>query len=139
MEHINWIVAASNIFGFIAGFGIFRGAYPRAYLHAFLVIIASVLSTLMHLSETKHSLPGIAGFREYTNLFLNMDRLFSYGLGGYVAWYVITEWKWKLMTFGMSGILACAIGEIVVVPVNTFAILHVYWHFVAYTVMYTTF
>jgi hypothetical protein len=41
------------------------------------VLITTVSSMLMHISETKHYLTGISPFNKYSNLFLELDRITS--------------------------------------------------------------
>lgn len=139
LECINWIVAASNIIGVLVSIALFLQGRLK---YAGIVFIASILSVMMHLSETKHTLPGIPELREYSEFWLWCDRIYSYSLAAYTVWRLHGNRNYvdlSVWTFGIFGVLACAIGEIGNVSVSTFAILHIYWHFVAYVVMYYVF
>jgi hypothetical protein len=79
MSLINLIVSSSNIYGILPIW--YSSGYYRLWICS--VVIAS---TLMHLSETKHGLPGIYPFNIYSNEFLWYDRIMAYSVVLFGLW-----------------------------------------------------
>lgn len=78
-------ITISNIFGIIPLYTLFN---LQRYYGFTLVLLAVIASCFMHISETKHHLPGLL-FKTHSNLLLNVDRFFAvitatYGI--YLFW-----------------------------------------------------
>lgn len=126
MEAINVIVAASN---WIFGYTLLRIAKGRDY---WLVLAMIMASTLMHISETKHRLPGIYPFNLYAWHFLQLDQWLSYFMMVYGAIYFLfssMETPWMLI---LLGVLSLNIAERVDYGEVFFMVFHVVWHYIAY-------
>lgn len=97
------------------------------------VIIASIL---MHLSETKHKLPGIEPYNKYSWHFLQMDRLMAVVASAY-CWNLFLNWNvavpWHLL---LIGLVFMALSELVEIDYMWFALNHCLWHFFAYTTLF---
>lgn len=74
----NVALALTNLVGFYVA----RGA--QSELDAYVICLTALVSTLMHLSETKHVLPGIAPFNQYSAVLLWLDRIVAVLVGAYV-------------------------------------------------------
>lgn len=57
-----------------------------SWVHEVMIAAVFVSSVLMHLSETKHGLPGIAPFNWYSWHFLQIDRITAVVVGIYVVY-----------------------------------------------------
>jgi hypothetical protein len=82
---VNAIVAASNIFCLIPVVVAFTKRDPVGLV----ALYAGIASTLMHLAESKHRLPGLM-FRDYHNELLWLDRVTALMAGSYAVycWWV---------------------------------------------------
>lgn len=127
---VNIVVASSNIFG-----------APLLWtLDWYYGAVAMTLSTLMHLTETKHSLNPLI-LMEYSHIFLNMDRLMTYIIAPI---YINRLWRYpgriRLALFGIAGMIALRIGEIrtsnIIFNCYIYPTLHCFWHFTVYTIMF---
>lgn len=112
--------------------------------HKFILSIPAVISSLMHLSETKHHLSCVPFFDHYTNIFLNLDRIMSYVLGSYMTyrWYfcgIIAPWH-----LIVPGLICVALGERIrfksvrrqiLFDRYVFPVLHTIWHLCAFKIM----
>lgn len=128
--HVNLLVAASNVLGVpaLAKF-ITRGQYWNAAMTT--AIIAA--STLMHLSERKHRLPGVYPFNRYSQVFLNIDRVLTIiGMGwfGYQYWWQASLGMWIEAFTGMAFLRYSEW-----LPGPEYATPHIIWHFVVYDLL----
>lgn len=132
LQRVNMVVAASNLLGVPAILNfVQRGRYANAAMTA-LIILSSVL---MHLSERKHTLPGIAPYNRYTQWFLNADRVMTVvGLVwfGYQYWTFATKWLWVEALTGMAFLRYSEW-----LPGPDYAAPHIIWHFVVYDLLLT--
>lgn len=132
----NFIVTISNIFGLLPIYKSFNNL-PRSSLELFLIIIAVIASILMHISETKHNLPGIY-LSKYSNYMLYFDRITAYLLVFYMIYKLIHN---SLIITGLlilkiiTGLL-CAIGSEITNNEQEYVFLHCIWHFFAYKIIY---
>jgi hypothetical protein len=105
----------------------------------FFVLLPLVSSFLFHLSETKHDLPGISPFKEYTHIFLMCDRISACVA---VAW-VISRFldhhdvyiKNGTLSLGVVGFCSMLISETPGINQDVFFLLHNVWHICAFVVM----
>lgn len=122
--YFNIFIAFSNIMG------IPILSYVDNWSDYCLVLVAIVCSTLMHLSERKHQLPGIFPFNEYSTLFLNLDRCFAIFVGGYLIYTRTIRW-YSLVAF-LLGLMCMLKSERFSPRQIEFGIYHITWHFFAY-------
>jgi hypothetical protein len=102
-------------------------------------------STLMHLSETKHGLPGIGPFNKRTNTFLWFDRFVSLAGIAYFAYRAYQREKISsilLHPYLWFGLLSLGISEHphrLIQDRNKIISLHCWghaiWHFAVYEIM----
>lgn len=104
---------------------------------------AAVLSMLMHMSETKHSLPGLPWFRKHSRLFLWLDRMAAHAAFAIVLY---TVWKrslyfntnaLKYIGIGLFGLILVGISESKLTHKRTwlFVVTHSMWHVLAFETM----
>ncbi len=125
----NALVAGSNVFGLLPLL------QANTTTQALIAITAVSASTLMHLSERKHDLPGIAPFSKWFIAFLWFDRMVALGAGGYVACKFARNMSaipWELVLIGLP---ALALPEHVEGGPIWFATTHSAWHISAYLTM----
>ncbi len=106
--------------------------HSRDEFHTAMAISAAIASTLMHLSETKHGLPGIFPFNQYSMWFLNIDRcmaLLASMFLIYYHWHNVTLW-----TYGVIGLICMALSEYRHTPLWLFCYLHTAWHLLVYRI-----
>lgn len=144
-KYINLVVAGTNLLGLVP----FAKAYKKRnptwknnirWVEAPLIGGTIIASTLMHLSETKHGLPGIC-LQSYSNHLLWLDRLFALTTCSYVVYRLYKGWNKN--KFKHSEVIAKIIGSLlcnffsekVVKKTIYFAILHSCWHGLAYSVL----
>jgi hypothetical protein len=107
------------------------------------VLITTVSSMLMHISETKHHLPGISPFNEYSNHFLDLDRITSklallYGL--YLCYYNSHKINIIWIIIMLFGCICLFLSE-QIYNLDTwdhtfkFIVLHSIWHIIAFKIM----
>jgi hypothetical protein len=108
----------------------------KDYIGSLICCSSFVASCLMHMSETKHNLPGIH-FKEYSNILLNIDRFFAFFLSGYAGSnFLKNPTLFPVITFGI-GIIASIIGE-TTNNLTKYTIFHTIWHLFSYgTLAYT--
>ena len=104
------------------------------YIAAGLTSSSMLASILMHATETKHQLiPPVAG--EYSEHFLNIDRLMSVLLISYGVYHVSKISPYLLLAPGLkliTGTICLRLGEMTSnLPLYT--LLHTIWHYCAYT------
>jgi len=130
METLTLIsVTASNIFGIVPIISLIA---TKRYYGVGLVTSAVVGSIFMHATETKHKLPGLF-LAEYSNIFLNIDRVVAYctGLYGLYLFYTNpTKTITQIITPLIGGALAFA-GE-QTENLSLYTICHIGWHLLAY-------
>lgn len=130
MEKVTLItVTLSNVFSVIPIKSFINtGRYGGAILTA----LAGLSSLFMHASETKHRLPGLC-LVKYSNLFLNMDRVFAfftfvYGVGLFITNPCKTIHQLLTPSIGSLCLLA---GERTM-NLPKYTLLHCMWHFCAF-------
>lgn len=127
---VNIIVACSNFYAFkhINKF--------NRYSVNILFLSALTASFLMHISETKHNLPGVYPFNLYTNLFLWADRTIAIlcmflGLIKCLRDHRLIKIKGSEFLLGL--IMLCISENVQMDKYNIlFSITHCIWHFCAY-------
>jgi hypothetical protein len=127
---VNLIVTLSNI----PGFFVYYKTNDK------IILLASIASVLMHLSEQKHGLPGIYPFNKFSNEFLWMDRIMAYIsvlnvlYNLYLKWYIIPN---SSIIWGLTGLFLNFVSEVIIknewLP---FTFAHGLWHIYAYTSYY---
>ena len=109
---------------------IYRYISTKDYLGAAICTSSFAASCLMHISETKHNLPGVC-FKDQSNLLLNVDRFFAVMLAVYGS---LTFFKKPsinpVITFGI-GTIASIIGE-KTNNLTAYTVLHTIWHILSY-------
>lgn len=129
-EYVNFIVALSNIFGVIY--------FPTRYTGIATLMITA--STLMHLSEVKHGLPGMTPFNQYSYIFLWWDRIMAYICTVIVSYEIYARYKMlptHLIPYGIFGLFCNFISEVIITDQHyLFVIFHSIWHHVAYHTFY---
>ena len=149
----NFMVTLSNVWGLLLSLDC-DDLVPRLLFQS--VAIASVL---MHLSETKHKLPGIWPFNQWSGLFLNVDRamslvvvlyLFLFDLHETWARLVLMFLNYRLFSLSVvvGGLVALLIAENPWVLGRKwsvregklqgywlYAASHMLWHYCAYTML----
>lgn len=129
----NLLVAASNLFALPTVIAMLD--HP---LQMLLVNLVMTASTLMHLSERKHGLPGIYPFNEYSRFFLWCDRLLAYAAVAFFLSLVYQHWassyvKW-VTAYAIVGLAFGLYSETLAGNNHLlFCITHIAWHFIAYT------
>lgn len=105
------------------------------------LILISVSSFLMHLSETKHHLSP-PHWRQYSNLFLNLDRMITIIAGVYYfcrLWYFPSDLRSTCFIIFSIGATCLGIGEIKTSDKffnrTVYPCLHVTWHFCIYLIL----
>ncbi len=123
------IVTVSNIFGL---FPIQSLVKSGRFYGAILVTGAVIASIMMHATETKHKLPGLF-LAEYSNMFLNIDRVLAYLTGLYGMFLFFTNPNknvWQIVA-PVVGATSCFIGERTE-NLLLYTLCHVVWHALAY-------
>lgn len=120
---INTIVASSNLVAIGA-------LYQYEYFSKpwWIILSAMIASFLMHISETKHNLPGV-WLVQYSNQLLWIDRLTAVSTGLYILPYLT---KSTFIT-GVIGLTCNVISEHV--SGYLFVLFHVIWHILAFGIM----
>jgi hypothetical protein len=130
MEWINLGLAVSNLYAFRA----VHVAYTKGlYTLAISIGAAAVASTLFHLSERKHNLPGIAPFRRITRTLLWADRLAAYAAGAVALYHLRSIREW--IPAGGVAFVLMGISEWQSSPYIFFPF-HLGWHVMAYHLLY---
>lgn len=149
MSVINTIVTASNAIGFWAAYEVRRKPVSAAVIGA-----AALASTLMHISERKHGLPGISPFNQWSHEFLQIDRAMSLIAGAYGAHSAFRNNRLgkSLVSIVLTGLSCLRIAEdsdqalidafganpVVLgasAPQWIFAAFHCVWHCMAFTAL----
>jgi hypothetical protein len=107
---INYFMAGTNVLGLIPLI------YCEDLFHKFIIAVVIIVSTLMHLSETKHGLKGI--LHQHSNLFLNLDRGVAYVASLYCAY------KWFNANFLFVIQEGNCIPRVIMVPKEKYLAVH---------------
>jgi hypothetical protein len=102
-----------------------------------LMLFAMCCSIMMHLSETKHGLPGIYPFNLLSFWFLQLDRAMCFLVIIVLCFrsslYIVDR---CMIVEAIFGLTCMFLSEKVVRSQWTFAAFHVMWHYVAFHLMY---
>lgn len=129
---INLLVTFSNVYGLLPIY------YSEGILQI-LVTITVLCSFLMHISETKHSLPGIYPFNKFSNLFLWLDRIFANTLIIYLLSLLYLNnflISIKIIIYLICGFTFLFISERITDNIIIFSVTHSLWHILAYHSIY---
>jgi len=118
LRWVNAFMAATNLAVIPALFGD----------HVLLSAAVSTASFMMHLSETKHGLPGIIG---HSNIFLWADRAVAVGSIIYALNYTISR------PITLIGLVCMSISEYRRTPLPVFIMFHTIWHCCIYYILYS--
>jgi len=143
--HINYLVTWSNIYAIplLLYVTISPIINWQLFTLAWLAVLASVL---MHLSETKHGLPGVYPFNKFSNEFLWFDRIMAITSSVYLANILYNNWFYVskfYIIYPIVGLMFNGVSELAdkgsLSSPNSgkrkyvFAITHSIWHYFAYT------
>jgi hypothetical protein len=132
-EWVNHIVCMSNIVGLAA----VRAA--RTWPQLLLATAAVLASGLMHLSERKHGLPGVAPFGRWPRAFLWLDRVVAYLSTAYVGYHLFWNDMPLPIVTALVGCVALLLSERVEGGHVWFAVTHSLWHLCAYRILASAF
>nr|QYA18289.1 hypothetical protein KOM_12_19 [Clandestinovirus] len=125
----NLIVSSSNLLGLPALLAC-KNNSDRG-----MVAFTMIASILMHLSETKHALPGIHPFNLYAWHFLQLDRIMAVAAMYYFCSH-LQHVSTYLIIIAFIGLLSMYLSEKIENGTVWFATFHCIWHLVAYHLMY---
>ena len=130
MSIINLILAASNLYGLKP---MYKSLVFGRYWEALFISTAMLASTLMHISETKHDLPGMF-LVEYSYQLLWFDRIVAYSS----ALYLLNRFHLISNCLLFKILIALFINLVSEMSKNqiTFMIYHLVWHLMAYQIWY---
>lgn len=129
MNIVNGVMALTNIFALPAIYTIHTSPIQN-----WIAIMVMISSTLMHLSERKHNLPGIYPFNVKSQLWLNLDRIVSIIGVLYMTYknlYVVNYW-----IAGTIGLMSLFVSEFFSEGVIIYVFFHVYWHIIVYYILF---
>jgi len=134
LKWVNIIVTSSNICGMIP----LMISFQKGNMFEVVLIGVTILaSVLMHLSETKHKLPGLY-FQTYCNEFLWFDRIMAVLSSLYIFYNLVnfhasllTSWFVTKVIIGLSFNF---LSERVFTGPIIFMILHSGWHCLAFSI-----
>lgn len=110
------------------------------YVGAFLCSCSFLASIGMHISETKHKLPGVH-FKEYSDLLLNIDRFFAHVLIGYACYKFFTKPVIPSLLEPIAMLSAAVVAVIIgerTEDLTLYTVMHTIWHILSYgTLAYT--
>lgn len=131
-SNFNLVTSLSNVFGLVL---LSKAVFSTGnYIDIAVSGLTVLASTLMHLSETKHGLPGYC-LVKYSNRLLWFDRIIAYFAGSYAVKKIYYRPEYLTRNFIISGIIGLAS---LFVSENYFknnyyiALSHSIWHFCAY-------
>jgi hypothetical protein len=136
---INYIVCLSNLYALLP---IVHSINNGTNIGTLLTINAMIASMLMHISETKHGLVGVAPFNRLSTLFLNYDRVSANLLFVYIVYITVNNGNIvSLLTtispYSYLGVTCLFLSEKVLTHnVYFFAVTHVLWHIFAFHCQY---
>ena len=128
--YANFIVALSNIIAAYPAFQAVESPGRLIILHAMVWT-----SVLMHLSDTKHRLPGIYPFNQFTWYFLQADRFMALYCTAIVIFHVFLQNAPINWNVAVSGLICLALSENYVTSHFWFTILHSLWYFCAFYIL----
>lgn len=131
-KFVNWAVCLSN---FVFGIPIFK--YTKGN-DRYLLGTMILASALMHISETKHNLPGIYPFNKWSWYFLNLDRGMALSITLYVLYY-FNKGMPIPFKLGIIGLICLGLSEKFEYGLIWFMINHSIWHYCAFTILGLTF
>jgi hypothetical protein len=104
------------------------------------MIIAAIASILMHLSETKHHLPGIFPFNKFSWFFLQLDRCTAYFSAIYFLRLLISLEGiivsfHQMVALAVMGLISLFVSERIDQGPYVFMISHGIWHVCAFMLM----
>ena len=136
LVYINIIVALTNIAAIPAII------YSKDALTQAILIGAMIASFLMHISETKHTLPGIYPFNVYANTFLWCDRIMAVITVSYLLIVLYSSAPideiYEIVSLAIEAHVWLVLSESFVARnnVTVFAITHSLWHIEAFRIAY---
>lgn len=131
----NFLVAFSNIFGLITLYD----SYPSGNIFGTILLLLAVISSiLMHISETKHNLPGIM-FVKYSSQLLWIERIVSCISAVYIAFVIFNKslFTYDLLFDILMGLSLNFVSENVVNKQIDFILFHSLWHYYAFKIFKT--
>lgn len=145
LTNVNLIVSVSNLIGLIPFIKVCNRKKPpkwkqdnrSKWIEVPLIGSTILASTLMHLTETKHNLPGLF-LQKYSNHFLWLDRITAISSGAYLCYRLYKKRKLlnlQLVSKAVVGLTCVILSETVVTNPIAFMILHSLWHGFAYSIM----
>lgn len=92
----------------------------------------------MHLSETKHNLPGIYPFNKYSLFFLNLDRLTAYSAMFWIIYLVVSNkiYSTALIIESVLALVSLYLSENYPLNKTQFTVMHSIWHLLAFDIAY---
>lgn len=122
-------VTLSNVFGLIPIVSLYD---TKRYYGTMLVTSACLASVFMHATETKHNLDGLL-LKQYSNTFLNIDRVLAIMTGLYGLWLFYTNPNKNIcqIIFPVIGAISSFIGE-QTTNLPLYTLTHSIWHAFAY-------
>lgn len=122
---INLAVTLSNFVGVI-------GIFILSGLAQKILLMSVVTSILMHLSETKHGLPGIFPFNKMSKLFLWLDRIAAY-LALFFSLTYMMKLNIEIVCVLLLALLSIVTSECIISDQwGLYFIAHSIWHILIY-------
>lgn len=132
MAAVNLLVTLSNLAGLLPIYA----ALKKEDLFGLIIMTVTVMaSIMMHLSETKHSLPGLL-FVSHSDLFLNIDRITAILASLYGVYLFFKNQKVSVLMLTSTGLIFMFISENMCKSKYSFAFFHSIWHILAYISLY---
>ena len=134
MSLVNKVVALSNIYGLVP---IYKFAMVGRYVEALATCVMVAASFMMHISETKHHLPGVY-LTQYSDHLLWFDRMVANAFSVYIMHRVYQDPSIVSIGFLLNciaGLSLIIISEMLFTTESTqvfFMISHSLWHYIAY-------
>lgn len=131
---INLLVAFSNIVGIFPLLKVFN---KNNIFETILIGLMIIASFLMHISETKHNLPGFL-FTKHSYKLLWFDRIMAYICSAYIIYKIVYNIHIlnQLVFEIFAGLFSLFISEVCVKEPLSFMFFHIIWHFIAYDILY---
>jgi hypothetical protein len=131
MSHINALVAASNLVGLLP----IVAGWQRGPLDGLCMALVVLASAMMHLSETKHGLPGLL-WPQHSLLFLNIDRATAILGSIYALRLFLMRPMHAVPAIAAVGLAFMFLSENSTTSQNWFAFWHSSWHAIAYGLLW---
>ena len=133
---VNFIVTISNLWGL---YPLFKSLSQSHYCESLLIFLTVLASFLMHISETKHQLPGLY-FINYSYPLLWFDRIMAVTSSIYVFTKIWTNWFILFQNYLLFkiilGLSLNYVSERKSILYWDFMFSHVIWHLIAYQILY---